>query len=121
MPQSNFLQLAAMAREIGVGGFAVSPLARRYVNEVLDSNRLSYGPFHRRFEAAFAVEHDSKHTVFCNSGTSALHIALQALKEKHGWADGDEVIVPAVTFIATSNVVLHNKLKPVHNYHNLLD
>lgn len=102
-----------MDREIGVGGFAVSALARRYVNEVLDSNRLSYGPFHRRFEAAFAAEHDSKHSVFCNSGTSALQIALQALKEKHGWADGDEVIVPSVTFIATSNIVLHNRMVPV--------
>jgi perosamine synthetase len=100
-------------REIGVGGFAVSPRARRYLNEVLDSNRLSYGPFHRRFEAAFAAEHDSKHAVFCNSGTSALQIALQALKEKHGWKDGDEVIVPAVTFIATSNIVLHNRMTPV--------
>jgi perosamine synthetase len=102
-----------MDREIGVGGFATSALARRYVNEALDSNRLSYGPFHRRFEAAFAAEHDSKHAVFLNSGTSALHIALQALKEKHGWADGDEVIVPSVTFIATSNVVLHNRMVPV--------
>lgn len=102
-----------MDREIGVGGFAVSPLARRYVNEVLDSNRLSYGPFHRRFETAFAAEHDSKHSVFCNSGTSALQIALQALKEKHGWKDGDEVIVPSVTFIATSNIVLHNRMVPV--------
>jgi perosamine synthetase len=102
-----------MDREIGVGGFAVSPRARRYVNEVLDSNRLSYGSFHRRFEAAFAAEHDSKHSVFCNSGTSALQIGLQALKEKHGWADGDEVIVPSVTFIATSNIVLHNRMVPV--------
>ncbi len=100
-------------REIGVGGFAVSPRARRYIGEVLRSNRLSYGPFHRRFEAAFAAEHDSRHAVFCNSGTSALHIAVQALKEKHLWKDGDEVLVPAVTFIATSNVVLHNRLKPV--------
>ncbi len=102
-----------MDREIGVGGFAVSPLARRYVNEVLDSNRLSYGSFHRRFETGFAAEHDCRHAVFLNSGTSALQIALQALKEKHGWKDGDEVIVPAVTFIATSNIVLHNRMVPV--------
>ncbi len=100
-------------REIGVGGFAVSPRARRYVNEVLRSNRLSYGPFHQRFEAGFAAEHDSRHAVFCNSGTSALHIAVQALKEKYLWKDGDEVLVPSVTFIATSNVVLHNRLTPV--------
>lgn len=103
----------APAREIGVGGFAVSPRARRYVERVLSSNRLSYGPFHRKFEAAFAAEHDSRHALFCNSGTSALHIAVQALKEKHRWKDGDEILVPAVTFIATSNVVLHNRMKPV--------
>lgn len=103
----------APPREIGVGGFAVSPRARRYVDQVLRSNRLSYGPFHRKFEAAFAAEHDSRHAIFCNSGTSALHIAVQALKEKHGWKDGDEVLVPSVTFIATSNVVLHNRMKPV--------
>jgi perosamine synthetase len=103
----------AAAREIGVGGFAISPRARRYVDQVLDSNRLSYGPFHRRFETAFAAEHDSRHAIFCNSGTSALHIAIQALKEKYLWKDGDEVLVPSVTFIATSNVVLHNRLKPV--------
>jgi perosamine synthetase len=100
-------------REIGVGGFAVGPRARRYVEQVLRSGRLSYGPFHRRFEARFAAQHDSKHAIFCNSGTSALHIAVQALKEKHGWKDGDEILVPSVTFIATSNVVLHNRLTPI--------
>jgi CDP-6-deoxy-D-xylo-4-hexulose-3-dehydrase len=100
-------------REIGVGGFAIGARARRYVGQVLDSGRLSYGPFHRLFEAAFAAEHDSRHAIFCNSGTSALHLAVQALKEKYLWKDGDEVLVPAVTFIATSNVVLHNRLKPV--------
>lgn len=100
-------------REIGVGGFATTPRARRYVLQALDSGRLSYGPFHRRFEAAFAKQHDSKHAVFLNSGTSALHIALQALKERYRWKDGDEVIVPSVTFVATANIVLHNRMKPV--------
>lgn len=100
-------------REVAVGGFSASPRARRYVLQALDAGRLSYGPFHRRFEAAFAKEHDAKHALFLNSGTSALHVALQALKEKYRWKDGDEVIVPAVTFVATANVVLHNRMKPV--------
>ncbi len=100
-------------REVAVGGFKTSPRARRYVLQALDSGRLSYGPFHRRFESAFAAEHDSKHAVFLNSGTSALQIALQALKERYGWRDGDEVIVPSVTFVATANIVLHNRMKPV--------
>jgi CDP-6-deoxy-D-xylo-4-hexulose-3-dehydrase len=49
----------------------------------------------------------------CNSGTGALQLALQALKERYGWDDGAEVIVPAMTFVATVNVVLYNGLSPV--------
>lgn len=98
---------------VGVGCCSIDPLGVRYVNQVLKSGRLSYGPFHRRFERSFAREHQSLHSVFCNSGTSALHIALQALKELHGWKDGDEVLVPAITFVATANIVLHNRLTPV--------
>lgn len=100
-------------RVIGIGGFRASPLAKKYVNQVLDSGRLSYGRFHRKFESAFAKAHGVKYAAFCNSGTSALHVAVQALKEKHGWKDGSEVLVPAVTFVATANVVLHNRLTPV--------
>jgi len=79
----------------------------------LDSGRLSYGPFLRRFEQDFAVMHGRKFGVSVSSGTSALLVAVQAMKEKYSWKDGDEIIVPAVTFIATSNVVLQNRLKPV--------
>jgi perosamine synthetase len=99
--------------QLGVGDLAISELEKRYVNEVLDSNRLSYGPFMRRFEQEFAALHGCRFGVMSNSGTSSLQVALQALKERHGWADGDEVIVPAVTFVATANIVLHNRMTPV--------
>ena len=79
----------------------------------MDENRLSYGPFTRKFERLFGDLHDCRTAVFCNSGTSALHIALQALKIMHGWNDGDEVLVPAVTFVATANVAVHNRMTPV--------
>jgi perosamine synthetase len=98
---------------VSVGDLRIGPTERRYVEEVLNSSRLSYGPFTQRFEAMFAEMHDCKYAVFCNSGTSALHIALAALKERYGWSDGDEVLVPSVTFIATSNIVLHNRMIPV--------
>jgi len=101
------------SREIGVGGFEVSDLARQYVNQVLDSGRLSYGKFSREFEEQFASRHEVKYAVCCNSGTSAIHVALACLKEVENWRDGDEVIVPAVTFVATSNMVILNGLKPV--------
>lgn len=98
---------------VTVGDLQLGAKEKEYLGQVIDSNRLSYGPFTRKFEDLFAFEHDCKFAVFCNSGTSALHIALAALKELHGWADGDEVLVPAVTFVATSNVVLHNRMTPV--------
>lgn len=100
-------------RTVGVGGFEVTPEARDAVIAVLESGRLSYGPVTKEFETTFARDHSLRFAAFCNSGTSALHVALQALKILHGWQDGDEVIVPAVTFVATSNIVIHNNLTPV--------
>lgn len=100
-------------RKIEIGHLNIGSTAKRYVQEALDRNRLSAGPFIRRFEAAFAAEHQCRHAVMVNSGTSALQIALAALKEQYEWQDGDEVLVPAITFIATSNTVLQNRLHPV--------
>ena len=99
--------------EIGVGGLVLTKEDKDMVNQVLDSNRLSYGPMTKTFESEFARIHESRFALFTNSGTSSLHIAVAALKDKYGWNDDDEVLVPAVTFIATSNVVLHNNLKPI--------
>lgn len=98
---------------IGVGALSVSPRARELVMQTLTNNRLSYGPMTQEFERRFAQIHDCRFGVMSNSGTSALHIAVAGLKELGGWRDGDEVIIPSVTFVATSNVVLHNNLTPV--------
>ena len=100
-------------RQIGVGDIRLGARERHYLDQVIASNRLSYGPMSQRFEREFAELHDCRYASFGNSGTAALHIALAALKERHGWQDGDEVIIPAVTFVATANVVLHNGLHPV--------
>lgn len=96
-----------------VGDFKIGPRGKKYLSQVVRSNRISYGPFSRRFEESFARAHGCRFAAFCNSGTSALHVALAALKEKYGWTDEDEVLVPAVTFVATSNIVLHNRMRPV--------
>ena len=98
---------------IGVGNFSVTPKMRTLVNEVLDSERISYGPMSQEFERQFAALHDCRFAVLSNSGTSSLQVALAALKELHGWNNGDEVIIPALTFVASVNVVLHNRLTPV--------
>jgi len=99
--------------QIGVGGLKLSEREKELVNQVLNSNRLTYGPMSKELENKFSKSHSCKYGLFMNSGTSALQVALASLKERHGWADGDEVIVPAVTFVATANIVLHNNMTPV--------
>ncbi len=86
---------------------------KRLIKEVLKSGRLTYGEKTRKLEDRFAQIHDANTALFTSSGTAALKIAIHALKDKYGWKDGDEVIIPAVTFVATANVVVMNNLKPV--------
>lgn len=100
-------------RKIALGHLQINEQGKRYVLDALQQNRLSTGKYTRRLEQGFAAEHHVRHAVFCNSGTSALQIALGALRERYGYEDEDEVLVPAVTFIATSNIVLQNRLRPV--------
>jgi perosamine synthetase len=100
------------------GHFAISDIkisskAKKYVLDVLNNNRLSYGNYTKKFENILAKSHNRRFAMVINSGTSGLQVALHALKELNNWKDGDEVLVPAITFIATSNVVIQNNLKPV--------
>ena len=96
----------------GIGTFKATPKMRELVDQVLTSGQISYGPLSLQFEKRFAKLHDSEYAILSNSGTSALHVALQALKEVHHWERG-QVIVPATTFVATANIVMHNDLIPV--------
>lgn len=98
---------------LGTGDWQSTNLMKQYINDVLDTGRLSYGPYSQRFEKDFSKLHDNRYGVLSNSGTSSLLVALQSLKEIHNWQDGDEVIVPALTFVATINIVLQCGLKPV--------
>jgi perosamine synthetase len=67
------------------------------------------GPEIREFEKMVANYVGVNYALALNSGTSALHVALAA----HGIGDGDEVIVPSFTFIATANAPLFVDAKPV--------
>ncbi|HET9477329.1 MAG TPA: DegT/DnrJ/EryC1/StrS family aminotransferase, partial [Dehalococcoidia bacterium] len=81
------------------------------VAEVLRSGRLTQltGDAVAAFEEAFAAWHGVKHCVATNNGTTAIHTALAALDI----GPGDEVIVPAHTFIASATPVLHQRATPV--------
>lgn len=98
---------------IGVGTFVTTPKMQEYVNDVLVTNRLSYGPYCKRFEQEFAFIHERAFGVLSNSGTSSLLVALETLKEVHEWDSNTCVAVPSITFVATINIVLQAGLKPV--------
>lgn len=98
---------------VPLGTVTVTPRTHKYISQILATGRFSYGPFSEKFESEFARLHNRKFAMFMNSGTSALQVALHTLKELHQWKDGDEVLVPAITFVATSNIVIQNNLTPI--------
>lgn len=71
--------------------------------EPLVNGWLTSGPKVREFEELFAKRHQVKHALAVTSATTALHLALVALEV----GSGDEVIVPAFTWVSTANVVLY--------------
>jgi dTDP-4-amino-4,6-dideoxygalactose transaminase len=70
---------------------------------VLHSKWLTMGGVTQSFEAEYAAAHGAAHAIAVSNATQALHLACLAL----GIGPGDEVIVPALTFVATANAVLY--------------
>lgn len=79
------------------------------VVEVLRSDWLTTGPKVEEFESAFAAFTGAAHAVAVSNGTAALHAIMAAL----GIGPGDEVIVPAITFVASANCVVFQGGSPV--------
>ena len=86
---------------------------RKAVNDVLDSGWYLKGEATRRFEQHYAAYIGTKHCVGCANGLDALTLILRAYKEMGVMHDGDEVIVPANTYIASILAITENRLTPV--------
>ncbi|MFT4802645.1 MAG: perosamine synthetase, partial [Flavobacteriaceae bacterium] len=83
---------------------------KKYVNECLDSTWISSkGKFVSEFENSFASYVGVKHATTVSNGTVAIHLALLAL----GIGEGDEVIVPTLTYISSVNTIVYTGAKPV--------
>ncbi len=83
---------------------------KKYVNECLDTNWISSrGEFIHMFEDAFCKFVGANHAVSCSNGTVALHLALVTL----GIGQGDEVIVPSFTYIASVSTIVLTGATPV--------
>ncbi|RKX90734.1 MAG: aminotransferase DegT [Spirochaetes bacterium] len=79
------------------------------VYRVLKSNWFSMGKEVKTFEKKMTSYLSIKHAIATNNGTSALDVSLKCI----GISNGDEVIIPALTYIATGNAVLYNNAIPV--------
>lgn len=88
---------------------SLSDIEMKALKEVIESPFLTAGPKTTEFETKFAQYLGVKHCVGLTSCTAGLFLALRAMNI----GPGDEVIVPAMTFIASANVVLHCGANPV--------
>jgi perosamine synthetase len=83
---------------------------KELVLDALDSGWVSsIGKYIDEFEAGFARYCGTEYALTVSNGTTGLHLALEAL----GIGQGDEVIVPDLTFVATANAVAYTGAKPV--------
>ena len=87
----------------------VSGNEKDYLVECIDTGWLATGPFIHRFEDYVARYVGVEEAVAVSSGTAALHVALRLLEI----GEGDEVICPTATFVATTNSVAYTGARPV--------
>jgi perosamine synthetase len=87
----------------------LGPEEEERVLDVLRSGRLSLGPLLGEFEQAFAAHVGATHASAVSSGTAGLHLALRAV----GVKDGDEVVTTPFSFVATANVAVYERARPV--------
>lgn len=99
-----------MSNNIYLDAPSVGELEKKYLGKAIDSGYVSsVGPFVTEFEDRVAAYLGARAAASIQSGTAAIHMALIEL----GIGRGDEVIVPALTFIASANPVLYVGAKPV--------
>ncbi len=98
--------------KIPFGTITITKESKELLGRALDSGRVSSGKYVREFEERFAKLVGAKEAVAVSSGTDADILALAVLYD-FGAKRNEEVIVPALSFVATGNAVLHAGFKPV--------
>lgn len=97
---------------ISLGAVNISKKTKLLLNEALDKGIVGQGKYIKDFEEGLANFLGVKHAIAVANGTLADAVALASVKVQDG-GQRDEVIVPALTFIAQINAVYYNHLKPV--------
>ncbi len=105
--------LSAKAKyKVPFGTVSVTAKARRLIEEALESKWVTRGKYVQEFEEKFAALFGVKEAVAVSSGTDADALACAVLYD-FGAKRGDEVIIPALTFVATGNAVFQAGFTPV--------
>jgi perosamine synthetase len=95
--------------EIPLARPVIGEREQQLVLEVLRSRQLSLGPRLAEFERAFAARVGARFASAASSGTAALHLALRAV----GVGDGSEVVTTPFSFVASANVAIYERARPV--------
>ena len=101
--------MSAAGEEIPLARPVLGAAEEQAVVAVLRSGQLSLGPRVPEFERAFARRVGAPYASAVSSGTAGLHLALRAA----GVGDGDEVVTSPFSFVASANVCLYERARPV--------
>ncbi len=96
-------------KQISLADPILGDTEKKALAEVIDSGWITMGERVQAFEKAFARMHGADNAVAVSSCTAGLHLSLEAL----GIGPGDEVLVPALTFVATTNAILYSGATPI--------
>ncbi len=114
--KTTFVSDGQEARKAGYkvpfGTVSITPKAKKLIDEAIDRQWLTKGRYVKEFEDKFAALFGVKYGVAVSSGTDADALACATLYD-FGAKRGDEIIIPALTFVATGNAVLQAGFTPV--------
>ena len=114
--KSTFVSDGQEARKAGYkvpfGTVSITPKAKKLIDDAIDRQWLTKGKYVKEFEDKFAALFGVKYGVAVSSGTDADALACATLYD-FGAKRGDEIIIPALTFVATGNAVLQAGFTPV--------
>lgn len=102
-------------RQIGFGNWYPGKNLKKYLADIIETRRLTYGKYSEALEKKFAEMNGVKYAIFCSSGTAALYSSIGVLKNIYPERAQKRkyIVLPSTTFIADSNVVVANGFEPL--------
>jgi dTDP-4-amino-4,6-dideoxygalactose transaminase len=94
------------------GTFSITDNGKKYLDEAVKSMWVTQGKYVEALEHRFAQQFGTRYAVAASTGTDALAVACSCLYERNA-KRGDEIIVPALTFVASANAIYQAGFKPV--------